>query len=281
MDLLNLASGYKFVITGAVLLGGRARRRVREAGARRLRRGVAAASRRGSCRWRSWSARRSLGVLSRRRRCRVCARARPARATPASARAFATSPQSAGSTSGTAPFGSACLPTRPRWSAAASAGSTPTSDGWLDLFVVNGLRRAATAARWSRRGGLPTIAPLPQRWTAGSPTSARDSGADLAVRGQGCVAADLDRDGRHRSLRHDRREPACCSGTTATARSPRARGGRRRRLRLARGSGRRRRQRRRLARPRRRRLRRPERSRSRARRQGFPRRTSGAATCSS
>ena len=41
MDLLNLASGYKFVITGARAPGRRPRRRVREAGARRLRCGLA------------------------------------------------------------------------------------------------------------------------------------------------------------------------------------------------------------------------------------------------
>ena len=48
------------------------------------------------------------------------------------------------------------------------------------------------------------------------------SGADLAVRGNGCVAADFDLDGRT-DLYVTAADRARCSGTTATAPSPRAR----------------------------------------------------------
>ena len=67
------------------------------------------------------------------------------------------------------------------------------SDGWLDLFVLNGFSQQDRGA-WLKRGGLPTSHLFHNdrgRFTDVTP----ESGAGLAVRGQGCVAADLDRDG--------------------------------------------------------------------------------------
>jgi hypothetical protein len=67
-------------------------------------------------------------------------------------------------------------------------------DGWLDLFVVNGYAES-DRGEWKARGGLPAsrlFRNVRGRFT--DVTSA--SGAGLAVRGQGCVAADLDADGR-------------------------------------------------------------------------------------
>jgi len=66
-------------------------------------------------------------------------------------------------------------------------------DGWLDLFVVNGYAES-DRARWRARGGLPSSRLfLNERGRFVDVT--RGSGAALAIRGQGCVAADLDRDG--------------------------------------------------------------------------------------
>jgi len=66
-------------------------------------------------------------------------------------------------------------------------------DGWLDLFVVNGYAES-DRARWRSGGGLPTSRLF--RNVEGRFTDVtRETGAGLAVRGQGCVAADLDLDG--------------------------------------------------------------------------------------
>jgi hypothetical protein len=67
-------------------------------------------------------------------------------------------------------------------------------DGWLDLYVVNAYSQA-DRGEWLAAGGLPTSRLF--RNVAGRFTdmTAR-SGTGLAARGQGCVAADLDRDGR-------------------------------------------------------------------------------------
>ena len=67
-------------------------------------------------------------------------------------------------------------------------------DGWLDLYVVNAYSQA-DRGDWLAAGGLPTSRLF--RNVAGRFTdvTAR-SGAGIAARGQGCVAADLDRDGR-------------------------------------------------------------------------------------
>ena len=66
-------------------------------------------------------------------------------------------------------------------------------DGWLDLFVVDGYAESDRGA-WKARGGLPTSRLYRNdRGRFGDVT--RAAGAGLAVRGQGCVAADLDADG--------------------------------------------------------------------------------------
>jgi hypothetical protein len=66
-------------------------------------------------------------------------------------------------------------------------------DGWLDLFVVNGHSRNERD-EWQARGGLPTTRLFRNR--EGRFTDVTEqTGAGVAVRGQGCVAADLDRDG--------------------------------------------------------------------------------------
>jgi len=67
------------------------------------------------------------------------------------------------------------------------------NDGWVDLFVVNSYSQA-DVDRWHKRGGLPRSALF--RNTRGHFTNiSRRSRADLAVRGEGCVAADFNGDG--------------------------------------------------------------------------------------
>src|SRR5881396_402692 len=68
------------------------------------------------------------------------------------------------------------------------------NDGWVDLFVVNSYSQA-DVGRWRTRGGLPRSALF--RNAKGRFTDvSRRSKANLAVRGEGCVAADLNSDGR-------------------------------------------------------------------------------------
>jgi len=67
------------------------------------------------------------------------------------------------------------------------------SDGWLDLYAVNSYARAE-AGRWQDEGGLPRNALFHNEHGTFVDVSA-GSGADLAVRGNGCVAADFDLDG--------------------------------------------------------------------------------------
>lgn len=67
-------------------------------------------------------------------------------------------------------------------------------DGWLDLFVVNSYAEAETL-RWQEAGGLPRSA-LYHNVRGEFVDVSADSGTDIAVRGNGCVAADLDLDGR-------------------------------------------------------------------------------------
>ena len=67
-------------------------------------------------------------------------------------------------------------------------------DGWLDLFVVNGWSDA-DRGRWQAAGGLPTTR-LYRNDRGRFVDVTAGSGAGLEVRGQGCVAADLDGDGR-------------------------------------------------------------------------------------
>jgi hypothetical protein len=68
-------------------------------------------------------------------------------------------------------------------------------DGWLDLYAVNSHSIAVDVARWKERGGLPRNALY--RNVEGTFTDvSRGSGADVQLRGNGCVAADFDSDGR-------------------------------------------------------------------------------------
>jgi Na+-translocating ferredoxin:NAD+ oxidoreductase RnfD subunit len=67
-------------------------------------------------------------------------------------------------------------------------------DGWLDLFAVNSYSSADTA-RWEAHGGLPRTA-LFENVHGKFRNVSRTSHADLPVQGDGCVAADLNGDGR-------------------------------------------------------------------------------------
>jgi hypothetical protein len=67
------------------------------------------------------------------------------------------------------------------------------NDGWVDLFVVNSYSQA-DVDRWHKHGGLPRSALF--RNSRGHFTNvSHRSRADLAVRGEGCVAADFNGDG--------------------------------------------------------------------------------------
>jgi Na+-transporting NADH:ubiquinone oxidoreductase subunit NqrB len=68
-------------------------------------------------------------------------------------------------------------------------------DGWLDLYAVNSYSIAVDVARWKERGGLPRSA-LFRNVKGRFVDVSRGSGADVALRGNGCVAADFDGDGR-------------------------------------------------------------------------------------
>jgi hypothetical protein len=67
-------------------------------------------------------------------------------------------------------------------------------DGWLDLFLVNGHSRNERD-EWKARGGLPTTRLFRNREGRFTDVT-KATGAGVALRGQGCVAADLDQDGR-------------------------------------------------------------------------------------
>jgi hypothetical protein len=67
------------------------------------------------------------------------------------------------------------------------------NDGWMDLFVVNSYSNA-DVDRWQRRGGLPRSA-LFQNRKGRFVNVSRRSRANVAVRGEGCVAADFNSDG--------------------------------------------------------------------------------------
>ncbi|MGH3083672.1 MAG: CRTAC1 family protein, partial [Gaiellaceae bacterium] len=66
-------------------------------------------------------------------------------------------------------------------------------DGSLDLFAVNSYA-VVEAARWRRADGLPETALFKNDGGRFEDVS-EDAGANFAVRGMGCVAADLDTDG--------------------------------------------------------------------------------------
>ncbi len=67
------------------------------------------------------------------------------------------------------------------------------NDGWLDLYVVNSYAERETT-RWTEVGGLPESA-LYRNVEGTFVDVSTASGANLAVRGSGCVAADFDLDG--------------------------------------------------------------------------------------
>jgi Na+-translocating ferredoxin:NAD+ oxidoreductase RnfD subunit len=67
------------------------------------------------------------------------------------------------------------------------------NDGWLDLFVVNSFSDS-DRARWATHGGLPRSA-LFHNVHGSFVNVSKQSGADLAVQGEGCVAADFNGDG--------------------------------------------------------------------------------------
>jgi Na+-translocating ferredoxin:NAD+ oxidoreductase RnfD subunit len=67
------------------------------------------------------------------------------------------------------------------------------NDGWLDLFVVNSFS-TTDRSRWEKEGGLPRSA-LYHNVKGSFVNVSKQSGADLAVRGEGCVAADFNGDG--------------------------------------------------------------------------------------
>ena len=68
------------------------------------------------------------------------------------------------------------------------------NDGWEDLFAVNSYSSADTA-RWQAHGGLPRTA-LYENVHGTFRNVSRATHADLAVQGDGCVAADLSGNGR-------------------------------------------------------------------------------------
>ena len=67
-------------------------------------------------------------------------------------------------------------------------------DGWLDLFVVNAYGDE-DYVKWTERGGLPRSA-LFHNVRGRFENVSRGSGADLQLRGTGCVAADFNEDGK-------------------------------------------------------------------------------------
>jgi Na+-translocating ferredoxin:NAD+ oxidoreductase RnfD subunit len=67
------------------------------------------------------------------------------------------------------------------------------ADGWLDLFVVNSYAEQ-DVTRWREEGNLPRSALFHNEGGTFTDVS-RGSGANLALRGNGCVAADVDLDG--------------------------------------------------------------------------------------
>jgi ASPIC and UnbV/FG-GAP-like repeat len=67
-------------------------------------------------------------------------------------------------------------------------------DGWMDLFAVNSYSEL-DVARWKQEGGLPRSALFHNKRGRFVDVSST-SGADVSLRGNGCVAADFDLDGR-------------------------------------------------------------------------------------
>ena len=66
-------------------------------------------------------------------------------------------------------------------------------DGWLDLYAVNAYAESDIPG-WESRGGLPTSR-LYRNVRGRFEDVSKATGTDLALRGSGCVAADLDGNG--------------------------------------------------------------------------------------
>ena len=67
------------------------------------------------------------------------------------------------------------------------------ADGWLDLYVVNSYSEV-DFVRWEEQGGLPRSG-LFHNVRGRFENVGAGSGADLQLRGSGCVAADFNGDG--------------------------------------------------------------------------------------
>jgi hypothetical protein len=67
-------------------------------------------------------------------------------------------------------------------------------DGWLDLYVVNS-HSLHEKVLWESQGGLPRNALFRNRGDGTFVDASAGSGTDLALRGNGCIAGDLDQDG--------------------------------------------------------------------------------------
>jgi Na+-translocating ferredoxin:NAD+ oxidoreductase RnfD subunit len=68
------------------------------------------------------------------------------------------------------------------------------NDGWLDLYVVNSYSIVGDMTQWRRRGGTPRAA-LFRNERGKFVDVSRGSGANVSLRGSGCVAGDLNGDG--------------------------------------------------------------------------------------
>jgi hypothetical protein len=68
------------------------------------------------------------------------------------------------------------------------------NDGWLDLYVVNS-HASHEIGFWTDRGGLPRNARFQNQGDGTFKDISAPSGADLALRGNGCIAGDIDQDG--------------------------------------------------------------------------------------
>jgi hypothetical protein len=67
-------------------------------------------------------------------------------------------------------------------------------DDWLDLYVVNSYSLHEVEL-WQREGGLPRNALFHNQGNGTFQDVGAGSGADLALRGNGCIAGDIDQDG--------------------------------------------------------------------------------------
>ncbi len=69
------------------------------------------------------------------------------------------------------------------------------NNGWLDLYVVNS-HALHEVELWESMGGLPRNALFRNRGDGTFEDVSAGSGADLALRGNGCIAGDINQDGR-------------------------------------------------------------------------------------